>query len=157
MQLNKAMIVGNLTKDLEVKTLNNGNQVCSFSVAVNKSWKDKETGEKKEIASFINCVCFGQRAVALAEWNKKGDKIYVEGEIRTRSWENADGTKGYATEIIVDNWDFVQKKQGVSEDTKYGQYQDQYSAPANTERQMEEELPIVQADEDEINIEDIPF
>jgi single-strand DNA-binding protein len=150
MELNKVMLCGNLTKDIEVKKLTSGDSVASFTLAVNKSWKD-EKGEKKEKVAFINCVVFKKKAEALAEWNKKGDKIFVEGEIVTRSWDKKDGSKGYATEIKVDNWDFVQKKKGVSEDEKYGFYNEGYKKPSSTE----EELPIIDADDEELTAEEL--
>lgn len=150
MQLNKVMLSGRLTKEIEIKKLKNGTEVCSFSIATNKSWKNKD-GEKQEKVTFINCVCFGKTAVALAEWNKKGDEIYIEGSIENRSWDKADGTKGYATEIKVDNWDFVQKKKGVSEDEKYGSYNEGYKKPSSTE----EELPIIDADDEELTAEEL--
>ena len=95
--LNKAIIIGNLTRDPELRYTPNGNAVCSFSVATNSSWKDAE-GNVKEIAEFHNMVTWNKLAEICSQILKTGMKVYVEGEIRTRSWEK-DGVKHQKTEI----------------------------------------------------------
>ena len=95
--LNKAIIIGNLTRDPELRYTPNGNAVCSFSVATNSSWKDAE-GNVKEIAEFHNIVTWNKLAEICSQILKTGMKVYVEGEIRTRSWEK-EGVKHQKTEI----------------------------------------------------------
>ncbi len=105
MYLNKALIVGNLTRDPELKALPSGMQVASLSVATNRVWKDKN-GAKQESTDFHNVVVFGRQAETSAQYLKKGAQALVEGRIQTRSWDKPDGTKAYRTEIIADNIQF---------------------------------------------------
>lgn len=108
MYLNKAMIYGNITKKPELKALPSGTNVCGFSVATNRTWKDKD-GKKKEEVEFHNVVCFGKTADNVAQYMDKGSAIYVEGRIQTRSWET-DGQKKYRTEIVAETVQFGPKK-----------------------------------------------
>jgi single-strand DNA-binding protein len=85
MYINKAIVVGNLTRDPELKSLPTGQKVCSFSVATNRTWKNAQ-GERQEAADYHNVVCFGKQAEVVAQWMKKGSQIYVEGRMTTRSW-----------------------------------------------------------------------
>lgn len=106
MYLNKAFIVGNVTRDPEVKSLpNSGGSVVNFSMATNKIWTDQH-GEKKESTEFHNIVVFGKLADIVGEYVKKGASVLVEGKIQTRSWDANDGTKKYKTEIIAENIQF---------------------------------------------------
>lgn len=110
MNLNKVLIIGNITKDLELKATTGGTQVLNFSVATNRTWKDKE-GNKQEDSEFHNVVAFGKQAETINQYMHKGDSIYVEGRLQTRSWE-ADGVKKYKTEIVLESFQFGPKKQG---------------------------------------------
>lgn len=105
MYLNKVFIFGNLTRDPELRSLPSGQPVTNFSIATNRSWKDKE-GNKKEEVEFHNVVSFGRQAEMVAQFLKKGNSALVEGRIQTRSWEGDDGSKRYRTEIISDNVQF---------------------------------------------------
>ena len=108
MYINKAFIYGNITKDVELKTLpSNGQSVVNFSIATNKTWKDK-SGEKQEQSEFHNIVVYGKTAELISQYCKKGDPIYIEGSIQTRSWDK-DGVKMYKTEIITENFQFGTK------------------------------------------------
>jgi len=113
MYLNKATIIGNLTRDPELKNLPSGSAVANFSVATNRTWKDKESGQKKEDVEFHNVVAFGKTAELIAQYVHKGDQIYIEGRIQTRSWEK-DGQKHYRTEIVCETMQFGSKKQGTT-------------------------------------------
>lgn len=104
MYLNKAMIYGNLTRDPEVRALPNGTQVCSFSLATNRVYNDKD-GKKQEQTEYHNAVVFGRLAEVMGQYLKKGRPVYIEGRLQTRSWEK-DGQKQYRTEIVVDNFQF---------------------------------------------------
>jgi single-strand DNA-binding protein len=109
MYLNKATIIGNLTKDPELKSLPNGNKVTTFSIATNRYYKDAN-GERKEQVEYHNIVVFGRSAETSAEYLKKGQQCMVEGRIQTRSWDDQNGGgKKYRTEIVADSVQFGQK------------------------------------------------
>ena len=95
MYLNKAFIIGNLTRDPELKALPSGIKVCSFGVATNRVWRDKE-GNKQESTEFHNIVVFGRQAETTAQYLKKGSSVLVEGRLQTRSWDAQDGQKNIA-------------------------------------------------------------
>lgn len=99
--LNQSEIIGNVTKDPELRQTPNGAQVCSFGVATNFAWKSR-TGEQQERTEFHNVVAWGDLAQSLAESVKKGRKVYIVGRLQTRSWETPDGQKKYTTEIVAD-------------------------------------------------------
>src|SRR3984957_10282857 len=111
MYLNKALIIGNLTRDPEIKALPSGMQVCSFSVATNRVWKDKN-GAKQESSDFHNIVVFGRQAETAGQYLKKGQSVLIEGRIQTRSWDDKDGQKKYRTEIIADRVQFGPRSAG---------------------------------------------
>lgn len=101
MSFNRAIIMGNLGKDPEIKSLNNGDQVASFSVATTERWKDKSTGQSKESTEWHNVVCFNQNLIKFIEqYLEKGSSVLVEGQMKTRSWEK-DGVKRYTTEVVI--------------------------------------------------------
>lgn len=102
MDLNKAMLIGNVTQDPESRTTPQGQNVCSFSVATNFSWTD-QSGQKQSRAEFHNIVAWRKLADICSQYLKKGKKVYVEGRLQTRNWEGNDGVKRYRTEIIADN------------------------------------------------------
>lgn len=148
MYLNKAMIFGNLTRDPEMKALPSGMQVCSFSVATNRSYTDRD-GKKQESVDYHNVVAFGKQAEVIGKYLQKGRGIYVEGRMQTRSWDK-DGQKQYRTEIIMDRFEFGPNGGGSS-------------APASNNAAKENSSPQQSAPvlpdypEEEINPEDIPF
>jgi single-strand DNA-binding protein len=99
--LNSVQLIGNVGKDPEIRTLNNGNRVASFSLALSESWRDKATGEKKERTEWANVVVFNDGLVGVIEnYVSKGDKIYVQGAMQTRKWEK-DGIDRYTTEVVL--------------------------------------------------------
>lgn len=112
MYLNKAMIFGNLTRDPEMKALPSGMQVCSFSLATNRVYNDRD-GNRQEIADYHNVVVFGKQAENCAKYLTKGSSTYVEGRMQTRSWEK-DGVKQYRTEVIADRVQFGPKGSGAA-------------------------------------------
>ena len=99
--INKVIIVGNLTKDPETRYTPSGSAITSFSVATNESWKDKQTGEKKERAEFHNITIFGKLAEIAGEYLKKGSQVYIEGSLRTEKWQDNQGQDRYTTKIIA--------------------------------------------------------
>lgn len=145
MYLNKAMIYGNLTRDPEMKSLPSGMNVCSFSIATNRVYNDRD-GKRQESTDYHNIVVFGRQAETSAQYLKKGASAFVEGRLQTRSWE-ADGTKHYRTEIVADRVQFGPRTGGGSAPTA-AQNNDNAAAPADNAPSYPEE---------EINPEDIPF
>jgi len=99
--LNQAELIGNLTKDPELRQTPNGNSVVSFGVATNFTWKDRD-GQNQEKTEFHNVVAWDEVAQAIAQNFKKGRKVYIQGRLQTRSWETPDGSKRYTTEIITE-------------------------------------------------------
>jgi len=98
--INKVMLVGNVGNDPEFRTMPSGASVTNVSIATSESWKDKKTGEDAERTEWHKCVFFGPIADVVKNLAQKGAKMYVEGSLRTRSWEGKDGQKRYTTEII---------------------------------------------------------
>ena len=97
--VNKVILVGNLGSDPEMRYLQNGDAVCNIKIATSESWKDKQTGEKKETTEWHRVVFFRQLAEIAGKYLKKGASVYVEGKITTRKWQDKDGTDRYTTEI----------------------------------------------------------
>ncbi len=152
MYLNKAFVIGNLTRDPELKSLPSGVKVCSFSVATNRVWKDKE-GVKQEAADYHNIVVFGRQAETVAQYMKKGSQVMVEGRMQTRSWDDAGtGTKKYRTEVIADRVQFGSGGGSAPRGNTNS------SMPKDTPAKgKEEELDTIEYPEEQINAEDIPF
>ena len=163
MYINKAMIYGNLTRDPEVRALPNGTQVASFSVATNRTYKDKN-GAKQEQVDYHNVVTFARQAEVVAQYLRKGSSVYVEGRIQTRSWDDKDGTKKYRTEIVAEAFQFGPKAGGASAG---GDYPDKgASAPAGSKaapaakaksEPQPAELDTIEYPDEDINPDDIPF
>ena len=153
MYLNKALIIGNLTRDPELRSLPSGVQVAYFSVATNRVWKDKD-GNKKESAEFHNIVVFGRQAETSAQYLKKGNSVLIEGRLQTRSWDAGDGTKKYRTEIVADRVQFGPKGQGQGGgSSSFGKAE----GDAGKGGKKEPELDTIEYPEEDINPEDIPF
>lgn len=101
--VNKAIIIGHLGKDPDMRYLPSGESVCNFSVATSEQWKDKSTGEKKEQTEWHKCSAFSKLADICGKYLKKGSQVYIEGRIQTRKWQDKDGQDRYTTEIKVDS------------------------------------------------------
>ncbi|MBN1374120.1 single-stranded DNA-binding protein [Candidatus Dojkabacteria bacterium] len=108
--LNKVMLIGNLTRDPELRYTANGTPVCVFGIATNRSWKDSTTGDVKEDTEFINLVAWNKLAEISYNLLAKGMLVFVEGEMRTRSYENSDGQTVYRTEIHVNDMQLLNDK-----------------------------------------------
>lgn len=142
MYVNKAMVFGNLTRDPELKTLPSGTNVCTFSLATNRVYNDRD-GKRQEAVDYHNVVVFGRQAETSAQYLKKGNGAFVEGRLQTRSWEQ-DGTKHYRTEIVADRVQFGPR----GGDGGGG-------APAKESDEAAPKAPDYP--EEDINPEDIPF
>ena len=100
--VNKVILIGNLGKDPEVRSMQNGGKVCNLSVATSESWKDKMSGERKERTEWHRVVIFNENLINIAErYLKKGSKVYLEGQIETRKWSDQSGVEKYSTEIVL--------------------------------------------------------
>ena len=100
--VNKVILVGNLGKDPDVRRLNSGDQVVSFSVATSETWRDKSSGERKERTEWHNVVIFNENLGKIAEqYCKKGTKVYLEGQLQTRKWQDQSGADRYTTEVVL--------------------------------------------------------
>jgi single-strand DNA-binding protein len=100
--VNKVILVGNLGKDPDVRRLNSGDQVVSFSVATSETWRDKASGERKERTEWHNVVIFNENLAKVAEqYCKKGTKVYLEGQLQTRKWQDQSGADRYTTEVVL--------------------------------------------------------
>lgn len=152
MNLNKVMIIGNLTRDPEIRTTPNGATVASFSVATNLIWTD-QSGQRQEKVEFHNVVMWRRLAEIAGQYLKKGSKAYIEGRLQTRDWTGQDGVKRYRTEIVAENMIMLDRAGGA-----------QSAGPATPSRQAEPIIDINEGStseagvsEDEIKVENIPF
>ena len=154
MYLNKAFLYGNLTRDPELKALPSGQQLASFGLATNRTYKDKN-GQKQEATEFHNIVAFGRSAELIAQYMKKGRPLFVEGRIQTRSWDDKEsGKKNYRTEIVVANFQFGDggKGGGASPSANFGQ-----AAQGEESQAPHKDADEIKYPDEEINPEDIPF
>jgi len=157
--LNKVMLIGNLTRDPEMRYTPQGTAVCTFSVATNRSWTT-DTGEKKDEVDFHNVVAWNKLAEICSQLLKKGRKVYVEGRLTTRSWQAQDGTQKQRTEVIISDMVILDKKdESGSADLSEGAVESQVSpdeVPAKSEKpkKAKEEPEEVATD---VGEEDIPF
>jgi len=184
MNLNKAFVLGNVTRDPEVRSLPSGQQVTNFSIATNRVWKDAQ-GQKKEEAEFHNIVAFGKLADTISRYVFRGSLILIEGRIKTRNWVNKEGVKQYKTEIIAETMQLGPKNAGApsgsADNSNYRKSSFQSPEPEGLKDYSKaEEIPIIEenytppstenenSDEpkpisfegdaaDEIDVRDIPF
>ncbi len=104
--INKVIIVGNLGADPEVRTFNNGGKVCNLRIATSESWKDRNTGERKEKTEWHSVAIFSEGLAGVAEkYLRKGSKVYIEGKLQTRKWQDQSGNDRYSTEIVLQGFD----------------------------------------------------
>jgi single-strand DNA-binding protein len=110
--INKVILIGNLGRDPETRYSQGGSAVTSFSVATTESWRDRQSGEQQERTEWHNVVCFARLAEIAGEYLKKGSKVYIEGSLRTSSWEQ-DGQKRYRTEIMARDMQMLDGRGGM--------------------------------------------
>ena len=151
MDLNKAMIIGRLTRDPEVRTTPSGQSVCSFGVATNRVWTD-QSGQKQEKVEFHNIVAWRRLAEICGQYLKKGRQVYIDGRLQTREWVGQDGNKRQRTEIITENMIMLGSPGGNTGG----------NAPATPPPPPPQEVAPPSnnkagAQEEEIKVEDIPF
>ena len=110
--VNKAIIVGNLGADPETKSTAGGSTITNLSVATSEAWKDKQTGEKRENTEWHRVVIFGKLAEIAGQYLSKGSKVYLEGRLQTRKWQDRDGNDRYTTEIVANEMQMLDSKGG---------------------------------------------
>lgn len=150
--LNRAQVIGNVTRDPEVRQTGGGQMVASFSVATNSSWTDK-TGQRQEKAEFHNIVVWGKLAEIAQAYVKKGRKIYVEGRMQTRDWDGEDGQKRYKFEIVAENMILLDRTGAPSGEGVDATYE---RAPRST-KTAEPAGDMAAVGEDEVTLDDLPF
>lgn len=167
--LNRAQIIGNLTRDPEMRYTPNGQAVCSFGVATNRRWRDKD-GNNQEATEFHDVVAWGKLAEIVTQILHKGNKVYIEGRLQTRQWEGQDGNKKQRTEIVTDNFVALTPKgapsaaPATSEDIEEFPIKDETSPSAKAtgdkpvKKVIKKEEPSpAETKDDEINLDEIPF
>ena len=150
MNLNRAQLIGNLTRDPETRTTPNGQTVSSFGVATSSTWKDA-SGQKQERVEFHNIVAWGKLAEICQQYLGKGRKVFVEGRIQTREWQGTDGVKKNRTEIVAENMIMLDKAP-AGQGAANASWAPKASAPSS-------DVPAMASApaEEEIKVEDIPF
>ncbi|MCR4308245.1 MAG: single-stranded DNA-binding protein [Candidatus Berkelbacteria bacterium] len=146
--LNRATIVGNLTRDPETRAIPSGQTVCSFAVATNRRWKDKE-GNTKEDTQYHEVTAWGKLGELAAQMLSKGKKVYVEGRLQTNSWEGTDGAKRSRTEIVAENFIPLSPKGDLPVSD--------FVPSASDEAPKDKKTEKTETTAEEINLDDIPF
>ena len=151
--INKVILVGNVGGDPEVRYMPNGNAVTTLSIATSESWKDKQTGEKQERTEWHRVVCFNRLGEIAGEYVRKGSKLYVEGGLRTRKWQDPQGQDRYTTEIVAADIQMLDTKSGAP-----ANYPEMQSAPPQpTEMSSSSKAQTTAHDAFDQLDDDIPF
>ena len=170
MNLNKAVIIGRVTQDPEVKTTPNGTQVANYSVATNRFSKGQD-GQKQEFTEYHNIVAWGKLAEITSQYLQKGALVMIEGRLQTRNWEGQDGVKRYKTEIVAENMQMGPRSGqngGSGGNSNYSSNSKSGTAAPPKAQATTEEIPTIQQDDisippassnssSDVNVEDIPF
>lgn len=155
--LNRVQLIGNLTRDPELRYTPNGNAVVTFSLATNRSWTT-DSGEKREEVDFHRIVAWNKLAELCSQFLTKGRKVYVEGRLSTRNWTAQDGSQKSTTEVIIDDMILLDSKGGAQ--ASHGEeppLPEEPVAKAKKPAKAEEEVPPTNVKEEEVLPEDIPF
>ncbi len=148
MDLNRATLLGRLTRDPEIRTTPSGQSVASIGVATGRVWTD-QSGVKQERTEFHNCVLWGKLADIAGQYLSKGRRVYLEGRLETKDWTGQDGVKRYRTEIIVENMIMLDGPRGSTSGAPQANVSSNQDLGSNPSTQT--------TDDDEIKVEDIPF
>ncbi len=158
--INKVILVGNVGVDPDVRYLPNGNAVTSLSIATSESWKDKTTGEKQDRTEWHRVVCFNRLGEIAGEYVRKGSKLYVEGSLRTRKWQDQQGQDRYTTEIIASDIQMLDSKSGGTasyEDMPQTQFAPtQQASPKPQQQRQQPAQPVAHDAFDQLD-DDVPF
>lgn len=145
--LNKVQLIGNLTRDPNLRYTPNSTAVCSFSVATNRTWTPTDGGEKQERVEYHNIVAWSKLADICGQLLHKGDKVYVEGRLQTRDWKGEDGVERKTTEIVLENMLLLQSRSGGSTADD--------SSPAPVAKKATKSKKVTEAPEETMSAEDI--
>lgn len=137
--VNKAILIGNLCSDPECRFMPSGGAVTNFRIATSEHWKDRQTGQSKERTEFHRCVAFNKLGEICGEYLKKGAKVYVEGSLRTRKWQDQDGQDRFTTEIVLSEMQMLDGRGGQSQEPTNT---DQQSAPPADDFDSPNDLPF---------------
>ena len=157
--LNKVQLIGNLTRDPNLRYTGNGTAVCSFGLATNRSWTPQDGGDKQEKVEFNNIVAWSKLADICGQLLHKGDKVYLEGRLQTRDWKADDGTDRRIAEVVIDNMILLRSSQGgggadYGDDEMGGAEEAEPAAPKKRSSKPKVEEPV----EDASDIaDDVPF
>lgn len=146
----KVILLGNLTRDVEMRTTSSGQNVASFSLAVSRTWRSQD-GQQQEQTSFINCVAWGKAGEIIAQYTSKGSSLLVSGRLDQRSYEDKDGNKRQAVEVVVEDFNFTGGRGGDG-----GGGSGSSSAPANNNSKSND-VVIEDIDDKPIDLSEIPF
>lgn len=147
--LNRAQVIGNITRDPEVRQTPNGQMVATIGVATNRKWKN-QAGETQEDVEFHSVVVWGRLAEICQQYLHKGSKVYFDGRLKTRTWEDPDGKKNYKTEIVAENMIMLDSRGGAGGAPR--------SAPVMNSQPAAAQQPVNEPEgEEEIKIDDLPF
>jgi len=147
--VNKVILIGNLGADPESRYMPNGDAVCNVRLATTESWKDKATGDKKEVTEWHRVVFFRKLAEIAAQYLKKGSQVYIEGRIKTRKWTDKEGQERYTTEIEATDMTMLGKREGLGAPAGGGEAPPDYQPPAAKQAaakpnfdDMDEDIPF---------------
>jgi single-strand DNA-binding protein len=127
--VNKVILVGNLGQDPEIRYMPNGGAVANISLATSESWRDKQTGENREVTEWHRVVLFGKLAEVAGEYLRKGSQVYIEGQLRTRKWQDQSGQDKYSTEVVVNVGGTLQMLGGRAQNSAQQQYSGNWGQP----------------------------
>ena len=154
--VNKAVILGNVGNDPELRYMSNGKAVANFTVATSEQWKDQQ-GQKQERVEWHRCTAYDKLAEIIGQYVKKGSKLYLEGKLQTREWTDQQGQKKYTTEIIVSEMQMLDGKPQQGSQQQQGQQQPQrQQAPQNNGYQQARSQPMQQQDAPQFD-DDLPW
>lgn len=149
--INKVILVGNIGQDPEIRYMPNGNPVANLTLATSETWKDKQSGEMREQTEWHKVVLFNRLAEIAGEYVKKGSKVYLEGAIKTRKWQDQQGQDRYTTEIVGNEMQMLDRR-GDAANSEYQQY-----SPSNTTAKPAAQAKPADVAEVELADDDIPF
>jgi single-strand DNA-binding protein len=156
---NKVVLMGNLTRDPELRTTPNGQTVCSFSLAINRTWRNAD-GEQQEAVDFIDCNAWGKAAEIINQYMQKGRALLISGRLQHRTWDQ-DGQKRSKVEVVVEDFNFVGSGDGASSGATRASSSSSSNADSqkskSSSKKDDDEVVIEDIDDEPVDLSDIPF
>ncbi len=141
--VNKVILIGNLGRDPEVRTFQNGGKVCNLRIATSETWKDRETGERRERSEWHSIAIFSEALVRVAEqYLRKGSKVYIEGQLQTRKWQDQSGQDRYSTEVVLQGYGGTLTMLDGKPQAEASQSNGGYSQPNHGPQEYDDEIPF---------------